>query len=189
MDASEDTGNTFRRTLRQRFPLVDGHPDVAGVLRQPALLAGLGPALVEPFRTSGITHVIAPEARGPILGALAAVELGAGLLLVRKVERNHPGADIHITSAPTWRGSYEGFQARSFDLSAADVVLIVDDWITTGATIDAIASVVLDCRASVAGVAAMVNKASAKTLERMAPHTLVDFAELVPQSRASRMQS
>lgn len=170
--------------LRQRFPMVNGHPDVAGLLRQPEVLAGLGPALAAPFRDAGISQVMAPEARGPILGALVAVELGAGLLLLRKTERNHPGADLHVTSAPTWRGHAESFQARSFDLQPRDVVLVVDDWITTGATVDAIASIVMRCGASVVGVSAVVNKTSTATQDRLRAqsldvHTLVDFEDLM----------
>ncbi len=127
---------------------------------------------------------MAPEARGPILGALVAVELGAGLLLLRKSERNHPGADLRVTSAPTWRGHAEDFQARSFDLEPSDVVLVVDDWITTGSTVDAIASIVSQTGAIVAGVAAVVNKTNAETRQRLVSHglgvhSLVDFEQLV----------
>jgi adenine phosphoribosyltransferase len=105
-----------RAALLAGFPLVDDHPDVAGVLRQPELLAVLGPALAAPFVDAGVTAVCAPEARGPILGALVATELAAGLVLVRKDDRNHPGADRRIESSPTWRGTTELFQARSSDL-------------------------------------------------------------------------
>jgi adenine phosphoribosyltransferase len=163
--------------LVRRFPLVDGHPDVAGVLRQPKLLALIGPALAHPFHDQ-VTMVIAPEARGPILGALVAAELGAGLILARKENSNHPGSDVHVTSAPTWRGEPVSFQARSFDLTASDRVLIVDDWITTGSTIDAIIGVVTEVGALVVGIAALVNKADAETRARLDPHTLVDFDDI-----------
>ncbi len=66
MRRAPDPG-TLRRLLLTRFPLVDGHPDVAGVLRDPGSLALLGPALAAPFRDAGITKVLAPEARGPIV--------------------------------------------------------------------------------------------------------------------------
>ncbi|MGA1051281.1 MAG: hypothetical protein ACO3WU_03200 [Ilumatobacteraceae bacterium] len=59
--------------LVEGFPLVNEHPDVAGVLRDAELLSILGPALAEPFRRTGVTAVCAPEARGPIRGALGAV--------------------------------------------------------------------------------------------------------------------
>ena len=101
-----------RQRMRAGFPLVNDHPDVAGVLRQPELLALLGPALAAPFRPEGVTAVCAPEARGPILGALVALELGAGLVLVRKDDRNHPGADRRVESGPTWRVTTESFQTR-----------------------------------------------------------------------------
>lgn len=167
-----------RRRLRDDFPLVEGHPDVAGVLRSAELLALVGPALAEPFRTDGVTAVCAPEARGPILGALVAVELQAGLVLVRKDDRNHPGADRRVQSDPTWRGTPEVFQARSWDLSPHDRVLVVDDWITTGSSLAAMRELIESCGASYVGAAVMVDKADAATVEAHRVHSLVDFADL-----------
>jgi adenine phosphoribosyltransferase len=180
---SEAAGVTDREAaaaaLREGFPLVNGHPDVAGVLRQPALLALLGPALAAPFRDAGVTVVCAPEARGPILGALVAVELGVGLVLVRKEDRNHPGADRRIESDPTWRGTTEVFQTRSWDLTAGDRVLVVDDWATTGSSIAAVRSLVRAAGAAYVGASVLVNRATTETLRELEVHWLVRFDDLV----------
>ncbi len=161
------------------FPMVEGHPDIAGVLRQPCLLALLGSLMAAPFRSQGITVVCAPEARGPILGALVAVQLNAGLVLVRKNERNHPGADTHIESGPTWRGSSETFQFRSWDLAPGDRVLVVDDWITTGSSLTAVHQLITHAGAIAVGTSVIVNKAHPETLERLRVRSLVDFDQLV----------
>lgn len=176
MDGAPDA---VRGLLIRGFPLVRDHPDVAGVLRDAELLAGLGPALAAPFRHAGVTKVAAPEARGPILGALAAATLGAGLVVIRKHDRNHPGADVDVVSAPTWRGHPERFQARSFDLAADDVVLAVDDWITTGSSLRTTRQIVDAAGATYVGAAVLVSKADPATLEELAVHWLVSFDELV----------
>lgn len=165
--------------LFDAFPLVNDHPDVAGVLRDPELLASTGRLLAEPYRESGVTVVLAPEARGPILGGLVAVQLGAGLVLARKDQRNHPGADIPVESAPTWRGSSEVFLGRSFDLNRRDRVLIVDDWITTGSTMRAARNIIQLLGATFVGAAVLVNKSTPETLEDLAVHWLVDFDQLM----------
>lgn len=165
---------------RDRFPLVDGHPDVAGLLRQAEILRLLGPALAAPFRGEVVTVVCAPEARGPILGALVAVELDAGLVLIRKEDRNHPGADRRVVSDPTWRGQPEVFQTRSWDLSPGDRVLVVDDWITTGSSIAAVRRLVDEAGAVYVGASVIVNKAARATTDELGAHWLVNFDELVP---------
>ena len=162
---------------------MNNHPDVAGVFRDAELLPLIGQTLADPFRDKGITAVLAPEARGPIVGALVAVELGAGLVLARKDDRNHPGADIPVESAPTWRGKTEVFQGRSFDLGRRDRVVIVDDWITTGNTMRAARNILKLLGAEYVGAAVIVNKASAETLEELSVHTLVDFDDLMDQPR------
>ncbi len=166
------------RRIASAFPLVNAHPDVAGVLRQADLLALLGPVLAAPYVDHGVTVVVAPEARGPIVGALVAVELGAGLVLARKDDRNHPGADLRITSAPTWRGHPETFQTRSFDLVATDRVLVVDDWITTGSSIRAAIEFIQTCGATYVGGSVLVNKAEPATLADLGVKAAISFSEL-----------
>lgn len=168
-----------RAALLAGFPMVNEHPDVAGVLRDPVLLALLGPALAEPFRASDVTVVCAPEARGPILGALVAVELGAGLVLVRKDDRNHPGADRRIMSSPTWRGTAEVFQTRSWDLGPDDRVLVVDDWITTGSSARAVRELAAAAGAGYVGASVLVSKAESATLDELAVAWLVSFDALI----------
>ena len=170
--------DAFRRELTERFPLVNTHPDVAGVLRQPDLLAGLGPALAAPFRDAGVTLVAAPEARGPILGALTATALDAGLVLVRKEGANHPGADRRLTTRPTWKGEAQHFQMRSFDLGPHDRVLVVDDWITTGNSTRAVRDLTIEAGATYVGASVLVNKAARATLEDFAVAWLVTFDDL-----------
>lgn len=143
------------------------------------MLQFLGRAMADPFRDANVTAVLAPEARGPILGVLVAVELSAGLVLARKAERNHPGADIPVTSAPTWRGETEVFQGRSFDLTTKDRVLVVDDWITTGSTIRAAQNILRVMGSEYLGASVLVNKADPQTLEELNAHYLVNFDQLV----------
>jgi len=161
--------------------MVNDHPDIAGILRDPELLAFVGKALAEPFKDQHVSLVLAPEARGPILGALVAVELGAGLALARKANRNHPGADIPVTSDPTWRGRQEIFHGRSFDLTATDRVVVVDDWITTGSTVRAMGNILRLLGATYLGASVVVNKAAPATIEELNVHPLVDFADLMDQ--------
>jgi adenine phosphoribosyltransferase len=146
-------------------------------------LALLGPAIAAPFVQCGVTKVCAPEARGPILGALVAVELGAGLVLARKDERNHPGADTRTESAPTWRGEREVFLTRSFDFSADDLVLVVDDWITSGNSIRAVAEATQAAGARYVGASVIVDKADPATIAELSVHALVDFDALMRRHR------
>lgn len=167
-----------RRQLRSRFPSVDDHPDVAGVLRDRELLGLLGPALAAPLVDAGVTLVCAPEARGPILGALAATALGVGLVLARKDERNHPGADRRTVSQPTWRGTTETFLTRSFDFQPDDRVLVVDDWITSGSSIAAVRDAVVESGATYLGASVLVNKASDDVVSELGVAWLVRFDEI-----------
>ncbi len=181
---SDAAADHARDLILARFPLVNDHPDVAGLLRDPAALAALGPALAAPYRNAGVTAIVAPEARGPVLGALAAVALGVGLVFVRKDPANHPGADVKLRSAPTWRGAPVDFQGRSFDLGAGDRVVIVDDWITTGNSIRAVAAVISQMGAQVVGVSVLVDKADPATLSELGVHALVRFADIGAASTA-----
>ncbi len=169
----------FCSFLTKNFPLVNDHPDVAGLLRDPYILQNLGAAMASRFHDEGITKVIAPEARGPVLGALTAAYLKAGLVLVRKEGRNHPGADKTITSDETWTGERIGFLTRSFDLDESDRILVVDDWATTGNTIRVAKKFIDENGASYIGSSVIVNKSDPEILEALNIAWLVNFNDLV----------
>ena len=172
------TSRALGARLRDEFPLVDGHPDVAGLLRDAGVLAEMGPALAARFVSSDVTKVIAPEARGPVLGALVALELGCGLVLARKQGRNHPGADLTASAAPSWRGDVEVFQMRSFDITRDDRVLAVDDWVTTGNSLRALRLLVAESGATQLGASVIVNKADESTIAELGVEWLVRFDEI-----------
>ncbi len=170
--------------LQQRFPLVGGHPDVAGVLRQPDLLRLLGPTLAAPFADQEIAVVCAPEARGPILGALVAAELGAGLMVVRKDGRNHPGANSRVESGVTWRGTTETFIARSWDLGPGDRVLVVDDWITTGNSIRAVRELIELAGGIYVGASVLVDKTDLSTRCELGVRSVLRFNDIAGPTSA-----
>lgn len=166
-------------------PLVNDHPDLAGLLRDPRALAAIGPALVAPWKDSDIDVVMSPEARGPIVGALAAQALGVGLVILRKEGENHPGADLRITTEPTWRGQPQTFQARTFDLRPGMRVLAVDDWVTTGNSLRAVRQATEAHHGEYVGSSAVVDKTDAATRTELRTHTLVDFDAILAAGRSA----
>ncbi len=161
--------------LAEVFPLVDNHPDVAGLLADRTIFPRITAALADPFRSMGVTKVVGPETRGMVLGALVAAELSAGLVCARRAGHNHPGADIAVTSEPSWTGQRQQFQMRTFDLSADDVVIVVDDWITTGSSLRAVVEAIDQTEAAYLGASVIVGKATRAVVEELSAQTLVPF--------------
>ncbi|PZF99845.1 phosphoribosyltransferase family protein [Micromonospora deserti] len=140
--------------------------DASGWWRDANLLARLGPALVAPFRAARPTVVVSPAVTGYLLGPLAATALGVGFVAAHK-----PG-DGRLPAGPlTWAQSPPDFRDRRVDLAVreqhlnpGDRVLVVDDWVATGAQVRALyeicaargaeplgaATVVVDCPPEVA---------------------------------------
>lgn len=84
-----------RQAVLRTFQWVDGDASFTPVFRDPDALRLLGPGLAEPFREAGVTAVVAPEARGFLLGALCAESLGVGFVAARKPGEPRPGDRIY----------------------------------------------------------------------------------------------
>ncbi|GFJ90490.1 phosphoribosyltransferase family protein [Phytohabitans rumicis] len=132
--------------------------DMSGWWRDPEILDGLGPALADLFRTDRPTVVIAPEVTGYLVGPLVATALGAGFVPGLK-----EGADRQIAEPVTWartepdyRGRTLALGVRSRHITPADRVLVVDDWVSTGAQVGALYQVIRALGATVVGCAAVV---------------------------------
>ncbi|MER7168291.1 phosphoribosyltransferase family protein [Micromonospora sp. NPDC000207] len=132
--------------------------DVSGWWRDPQILSALGPALVAPFRTARPTVVVAPAVTGLIVGPLAATALGVGFTPAHKRDdtRARPGRVTWATGPPDFRGRRVELGIRDDHLHPGDRVLVVDDWVATGAQLRAVAEICAARRATVVGTAAVV---------------------------------
>lgn len=105
--------------------------DITPALGDPEALFDLVESLAVPFLDTEITHVVAMEARGFILGAPVAIMLNAGFIPLRK-----PGKLPSQTLSESYSLEY-GINELQMHVDALDAdarVLIVDDVLATGGT-------------------------------------------------------
>jgi adenine phosphoribosyltransferase len=134
--------------------------DRSGWWRDPHILDSIGPALADLYAAERPTVVVAPEVTGFLLGPLVARALGVGF-----VEAYRAGARLPIAEPMTWadvpadhRGLPQRLGVRSHLIGPADRVLIVDDWVYTGAQVRALVEVVETLGATPVGAAVIVDE-------------------------------
>lgn len=123
--------------------------DITPLLAEPADFASLVDALAAAGEELGpVDAVLGIEARGFIVGAPVALRLGAGFVPVRKA-----GKLPHETLSVSYDLEYGSatVEMHADALSAGDRVLVVDDLLATGGTLEATADLVTQAGASVAG--------------------------------------
>jgi adenine phosphoribosyltransferase len=157
----------LRDRLQAAFRWTDPGPDTeifvsdrSGWWRDPHILDEVGSALAALFVDAAPTVVVAPEVTGFLVGPLVARALGVGF-----VEAYRAGARRSIAEPMTWadipadhRGDAQRLGVRSRLLDAADRVLVVDDWATTGAQTRGVYAVVSALGATPVGTAVIVNE-------------------------------
>lgn len=163
----------LRRTFAWRGDRVDDarYADVTGWWRDPAVLDGIGPALAGLYGPQRPTVVVGPQSRGMLVGALTASALGVGFVEARKDPTPASDADavLQRTSAPDYNDEHKVFGFRRRLLHAGDRVLMVDDWIATGATALTVRALVEDSGAQWLGLAAIVDALQDAGLRRRLP--------------------
>lgn len=133
--------------------------------------------IADHFRDAGITKVVGAEARGFMLGAPVALELGAGFVPARK-----PGKLPRETFSETYSLEYgtDELEMHVDALAPDDRVLVVDDLVATSGTSLATARLVERSGATVAGFGFILELAFLKPREALAEkYPSVDFYSLV----------
>jgi adenine phosphoribosyltransferase len=173
--------------LRRGFRWTDPGPqsahlisDRSGWWRDPVLLAALGPALADLFRAESPTVVIAPEATGFLLGPLVARALGAGFVEAVRADRPRPYAEpIAWADVPAdHRGEPQRLGVRARHLSVGDRVLVVDDWVVTGAQARALHALITTLGAIGVGTAVIVAECAPETAAELGVRSLLTAADL-----------
>lgn len=138
--------------------------DITPMLKSAAAMKEVTRRLAEPFRDAGITVVLAAEARGFVFGVPLAMELGAGFVPIRK-----PGKlpfETHKFSYDLEYGS-DSLEMHCDALNPSDRVLLVDDLLATGGTVEACWKLAHRQNAQIVGAAFVIELAFLKARERL----------------------
>jgi adenine phosphoribosyltransferase len=150
--------------------------DITPLLLDPDALGDAVSQLASWARPLEVDFVAAAEARGFILGAALAVEIGAGFVPARK-----PGKLPHDTIAAEYILEYgiDALELHADALAHGARVLLHDDLLATGGTAQALAGLIEGTGAVIAGCAFLVELAFLGGRERLAGydvHALLTYS-------------
>jgi adenine phosphoribosyltransferase len=149
--------------------------DITPLLRDPAALDQTVHQLAEWGKELSPTVVLGAEARGFILGAAVAREIGCGFVPARR-----PGKLPPETVGATYALEYgkNTLELHPAMIRPADRILIHDDVLATGGTVEAIAGLVEGLGAEVVGLAFIIELAflsGRERLEKYPLHSLIQY--------------
>jgi adenine phosphoribosyltransferase len=144
--------------------------DITPLLLDPAALDQAVSELAALARPLSVDLVVAAEARGFILGAALARELGAGFVPARK-----PGKLPSETVSAEYTLEYgiDALEMHADALAGGIRVLVHDDLLATGGTAAAVCELVQELGAVVAGCAFLVELSFLGGRARLAPHEVL----------------
>ncbi|MEY9850144.1 adenine phosphoribosyltransferase [Streptacidiphilus sp. MAP5-3] len=140
--------------------------DIAPLLGDAEAFAALVDHLAARARALDVTKVVGLEARGFILAAPAAYAAGAGFVPVRK-EGKLPG-ERHSQAYELEYGSAV-IEVQTDAFAPGERVLVVDDVLATGGTVEAALQLIHRCGAEVAGVEVLMELGFLGGRARLAP--------------------
>jgi adenine phosphoribosyltransferase len=149
--------------------------DVTSIFTNPAAYKYVVQRMLELYKGSALSGVIAIESRGFLLGSCFAVERGLPLVLARK-KGKLPGKTVEESYALEYGRAT--LQIHSADLTPGKW-LVIDDLIATGGTLAAVAKMVERQGGEVAGMFGIIGLPFLKYNEKIGkynPQTLIQYS-------------
>ncbi len=143
--------------------------DIAPLLADSRALAAAADALAAPFEGEKIDVIAAAEARGFIFAAPLAMRLGAGFVPIRK-----PGKlpfETHSHQYDLEYGSDE-LQVHTDAVQPGQRVVIVDDLLATGGTMEACCKLLERCGAEIVGCSFLIHLAGLRGETKLEPYRI-----------------
>ena len=128
----------------------------------PALMERMAKELHRQFITVGVdnvTRVVTAEASGIAIALTTAAQYNAKLIFARKGQSRVMTGTYYVSeSVSRTRGTISELMIDRRFLDVEDHVLIVDDFLATGSTLNALASLVSESGASLVGIGCVIEK-------------------------------
>src|SRR5246127_358381 len=148
--------------------------DITPLLLDASALDAAVAALAARVEPAQVDFVVAAEARGFILGAALARELGAGFVPGRKPGRLPAKT---VSAEYTLEYGLDALEVHADALAHGARVLVHDDLLATGGTAGALCDLVADLGADIIGCAFLVELSFLGGRSRLAPHEVYSLIQ------------
>ncbi len=153
--------------------------DITTLLKDPVGLKTTVESIVDRYRNESIDKVVGIESRGFIIAAPVAYALGAGFVPVRKqgkLPSTTIGCDYQLEYG------HDRVEVHTDAINENDRVLLIDDLLATGGTMEAALKLMLDMKAEVVECCFVINLPNVGGAERLQKqgyklHALCSFDE------------
>ncbi|MDB4640555.1 adenine phosphoribosyltransferase [Pirellulaceae bacterium] len=149
--------------------------DITPLLSSPSAFKEVTRLLAEKYSNDNIDAIVAAEARGFIFGGPLAHELHVPFVPIRK-----PGKLPFQTKSLTYDLEYgtDTLEMHIDAVSEGQRILVVDDLLATGGTVEACCRMITDCGATVVGCAFVIELSflgGAEKLSGFHPYSLLEY--------------
>ncbi|QIM64974.1 adenine phosphoribosyltransferase [Frederiksenia canicola] len=146
--------------------------DITSLLEVPEAFQASVDAIVTEFKGKGITKIVGTESRGFIFGAPVALALGVPFVLVRKPKKLPRAV---ISQSYTLEYGEDTLEIHTDAIQKGDNVLIIDDLLATGGTVEATAKLIRRLEGTVENAAFVIWLPELKGAERLAEAGIKSF--------------
>ena len=140
--------------------------DVTTLFQDPEAFRQLIDELAKSLEGKQVDLVVGPEARGFVVGSALAYALNAGLVLARKPGKL-PCESLRYEYALEY--GTDSIEIHADAISSKDTVLILDDLVATGGTVEATGKLVRDMGAKLIGYGCILELAFLNPREKLTP--------------------
>ena len=130
--------------------------------------------IVAKYKNEKIDKVVGVESRGFILGAAVAYKLGAGFVLARK-KGKLPCATFSVTYSLEY--GTDTLEIHKDAISANERILIVDDLIATGGTVNGVIDLVEQFKAKIIGIAFVIELVDLKGKDKLKGYPITSLVK------------
>ena len=146
--------------------------DITTLLKDKGALRQTVDSIANEFKNKKIDYVLSVEARGFIFGAAVAYKLGVGIVPVRK-----KGKLPYKTHAVTYDLEYgkDTLEIHQDAFNKGARILIVDDLLATGGTMQAVTALVEKMGGEIVGIAFVIELIPLKGREKLKPYPVTSL--------------
>lgn len=160
-----------------------GAADISPLLRDRAAFAHAIEQLAAPFADASIDLVACIEGRGFLLGAAVAHALGAGIVPLRHAGRLKAAGETWAISYIDYSRTEKTLALHADGIRPGERVLIVDDWVETGATLRTATTLIERCGGVVAGIGVLMDDTTEESRRALRQHAFHALLRAEPGDR------